>query len=273
MIAALIIVFREVLEAALIVSIVLSSTRGLPAAGRWVSAGIAAGVVGAAIVARFAGLISDTLNGYGQEIFNAGVLLLAVVMLAWHTIWMSSHGRQMVAELRTVGDQVRGGGRPLYALAIIVGLAVLREGSETVLFLYGLAASDGGFADAMIGGAAGLVIGVTVGAVLYLGLLRVPTRHIFSVTNWMIILLAAGMAAQAMNFLAAAGLVSLGPQLWDSSSLLSEGSIPGKILHTLVGYMDHPAALHLIVYLATIVIIGAATWMVSNNQHKKLAAR
>ena len=93
MIAALIIVFREVLEAALVISIVLSSTRGLPGVGRWVSAGIAAGVVGAAIVAQFAGVISDTLNGYGQEIFNACVLLLAVAMLAWHTIWMSTHGR------------------------------------------------------------------------------------------------------------------------------------------------------------------------------------
>ena len=269
MIAALIIVFREVLEAALVISIVLSSTRGLPGVGRWVSAGIAAGVVGAAIVAQFAGVISDTLNGYGQEIFNACILLLAVAMLAWHTIWMSTHGRQMVTELRSVGDTVRSGGRPLYALALVVGLAVLREGSEVVLFLYGLAASDGGFGPAILGGSAGLALGVVVGAVLYLGLLRIPTGKIFSVTNWMIILLAAGMAAQAMNFLAAAGFVTLGPTLWDSSFLLSESSILGKILHTLIGYIERPTVLHLIVYIGTIGLITGATRLVSNSQQKK----
>lgn len=255
MIAAFIIVFREVLEAALVVGIVLAATRGLPGAARWTSTGILGGIAGSAVVAHFSGEISAALEGYGQEVFNAAVLLVALLMLAWHNAWMAAHGRQLAVKIRSVGEAVRSGSRPLYALALVVGLAVLREGSETVLFLYGLAASDGGFADALSGGAVGLAGGVAVGAGLYFGLLRIPTRYLFNVTNWLIALLAAGMAAQAMSYLAAADLIELGPELWDSSALLSQDSLAGKILHTLVGYLDRPTALQAMAYLTTLLLI------------------
>lgn len=271
MIAALIIVFREVLEAALIIGLVLAATRGLAGSRRWVGFGILGGLLGAAIVAQFAGLIADALSGYGQEVFNASVLLLAVTMLAWHNASMAVHGRTMVREAHGVGDAVRVGRRPLYALAVVVGVAVLREGAETVLFLYGLAASEGGFATAVSGGAIGLLIGVTVGATLYYGLLRVPARHLFSVTTWMISLLAAGMAAQAMVFLNAADVVPLGRVVWDTSGLLSQDSVAGKVLHTLIGYMDRPTPTQLIAYVATLVLIVAATMLAKRGARHSAA--
>src|SRR5215471_7121487 len=120
MLGAAIIVFREVLEAALIIGIVL-----------------AAGVVVAGLVALFAAEIAAAAAGIGQELLNAVILLLAVGMLGWHNVWMSRHGRELAATARQVGDAVISGARPLYVLAVVVGLAVLREGSETVLFLYG----------------------------------------------------------------------------------------------------------------------------------------
>lgn len=259
MIAALIIVFREVLEAALIVSIVLVATAGLPKAKVWVGGGILAGLIGSAVVAQFAGAISHALSGFGQEIFNASILLIAVVMLAWHNAWMAAHGRELAGEMQAVGKAVSTGERPLYALASVVGLAVMREGSETVLFLYGLAASDGGFSNALIGGAAGLALGAAVGAGLYFGMLRIPTRHLFRVTTWMIALLAAGMAAQSMSFLSAAGVLSLGPVMWDSSFLLSQNSLIGKVLHTLIGYIDRPRQIQLISYVLTLLAIYLTT--------------
>lgn len=265
MIAALVIVFREVLEAALIIGLVLAATRGLAGSRRWVGFGILGGLLGAAIVAMFAGMIADALAGYGQEVFNACVLLLAVTMLAWHNASMAVHGREMALEVHGVGDAVRVGRRPLYTLAVVVGLAVLREGAETVLFLYGLAASEGGFATAVSGGAMGLVIGVAVGATLYYGLLRVPTRHLFSVTTWMISLLAAGMAAQAMVFLNAADVVPLGEVLWDTSDLLSQDSLAGNILHTLIGYMDRPTPTQLVAYVGTLVLIVAAAMLAKRS--------
>ena len=140
MISALIIVFREVIEAGLIVGIVLAATTGVPGRARAVTAGVGAGVLGACLVAAFAGELANLFQGSGQEFFNAAILLLAVAMLTWHNVWMASHGRAMARELKAAGHQVKTGERTLAALSIVVGVAVLREGSEVVLFLYGIAA-------------------------------------------------------------------------------------------------------------------------------------
>ena len=106
MLGALIIVFREVLEAGLIVGIIMAATRGVAGRGLWVTIGIVAGVAGAAVVAAFAGAISQMFEGAGQELFNAAVLGTAVVMLMWHNAWMARHGRQIAADMRRLGHDV-----------------------------------------------------------------------------------------------------------------------------------------------------------------------
>jgi len=254
MLGALIIVFREVLEAGLIIGIVMAATRGVPGRGRWVTIGIAGGIFGAGIVAMFAGVISETFQGAGQELFNAGVLGIAVVMLMWHNAWMARHGREIADEMRRVGTAVSEGAKPLTALAIVVGLAVLREGSEVVLFLYGIMASGTSGSALLAGGVLGIAAGAAFTALTYFGLLAVPSRYIFSVTSWLIALLAAGMAAQAVQFLNNAGLVvALDQTMWDTSWLLSEGSIVGRLLHALIGYTERPTEMQLAVYVGTLL--------------------
>ncbi len=257
MIAALIIVFREVIEAGLVVGIVLAATRGVPSRGLWVGYGIGGGVAGACLVAVFAGAIANAFAGSGQELFNAVILLVAVVMLAWHNVWMARHGRAIAAAVKAVGDAVAAGSRTMAALAIVVGIAVLREGSEVVLFIYGIAVSSNETATAMAtGGVTGVLLGAGVSAMMYYGLLRIPARHLFSVTSWLIALLAAGMAAQAVAFLQLAGVVTAFAQtLWDTSNFLADNSVLGKVLQTLIGYTDRPTALQLLVYLATLTTI------------------
>jgi hypothetical protein len=127
MLASLVIVFREAIEAGLIVGIVLAATRSVPQRGRWVVCGIAAGVLGACLVAAFAGQLGALFNGSGQELFNAAILLIAVGMLTWHNAWMASHGRELAREVRSIGAAVAEGDRPLTALAVVVGVAVLRD--------------------------------------------------------------------------------------------------------------------------------------------------
>ena len=254
MLGALIIVFREVLEAGLIVGIVMAATRGVPGRGRWIVIGIGSGVLGAAVVAAFAGAISEAFQGSGQELFNATVLAIAVVMLMWHNAWMARHGREIAIEMRQIGTAVSEGARPLTALAIVVGLAVLREGSEVVLFLYGIFASGTSGMSLLTGGLLGVAAGAVFTLLTYGGLLAIPTRYIFSVTTWLIALLAAGLAAQSVQFLNNGGFfVVLDRTVWDTSWLLSNGSIVGRLLHTLVGYTDRPTELQLVVYLGTLV--------------------
>jgi high-affinity iron transporter len=256
-IAALIIVFREVFEAGLIVGIVLAVTRGVAHRGLWISGGVAAGVIGSCVVAAFAGVISQAFAGTGQELFNAAVLCIAVAMLTWHNVWMSRHGRELAAEFRAVGEAVVAGSKSLVALAVVVCVAVLREGFEVVMFLYGVLATEGATGmEVLAGGLAGLVLGGVVCAATYFGMLTIPQRYLFGVTSFMIAFLAAGMAAQAIGFLEQANVVvALDNIVWDSSWLLSDGSIVGRILRTLIGYNDHPTAMQLAVYAATLAVM------------------
>jgi high-affinity iron transporter len=266
MLGALVIVFREVLEAGLIIGIVLAATRGAPGRGNWIAAGVLAGALGAGIIALFAGAIADAFEGSGQELLNAAVLGTAVLMLMWHNAWMARHGRELAAEMSAVGAAVTAGQRPMTALAVVVGVAVLREGSEVVLFLYGIVATGTSASALFIGGVLGLAAGAGFTALTYYGLISIPARHIFTVTTLLIALLAAGMAAQAVQYLDAAGMIHvLGQRLWDSSGWLPQDSVVGRLLHTLIGYTDRPTELQLLAYLGTLAAMAMLTWMIGRS--------
>jgi len=127
-----------------------------------------------------------------------------------------------------------------------------------VLFLYGVAAADGGAGIGMlVGGVIGLVLGALVCVLTYMGLVTIPARYLFGVTSTLIALLAAGMAAQAIAFLQQAAILTAFDQtVWDTSWLLRDESFLGRALHTLIGYVDQPTAMQLIVYTATLVVIA-----------------
>lgn len=256
MLATAVILFREVLEAALIVAIVLGASRGVPGRGRWVLAGVGGGLSGAAVVAGLASTAAALLTGEGQALLNAAILLTAVCMLTWHNVWMSSHARELKAELSAVGVEVQSGAKPLTALAVITAMAVMREGSEAVLFLWAIAAGGEGRGAMGVGALLGVGAGVLAGGLLYRGLLRIPVRHFFTVTSWLILFLAAGLSAQAAGFLNQAGLLpALGQGLWNTSAWLDQGSLAGQLLHVLVGYVASPSGIQILFYLATLCVI------------------
>ena len=274
MLAALIIVFREVFEAGLIIGIVLAVTGSVPHRNRWIGGGVLAGALAACLVAAFAGALSQLFAGMGQELFNAGILGIAVIMLTWHNVWMAHHGREMAGEMRAAGQAVADGTKSLLALAVVVGVAVLREGSEVALFLYGVVASDGGSPLSLaIGGILGLALGVAVCLLTYFGLMRIPQRALFATTTALITLLAAGMAAQAVAFLERANwLNSLDTVVWDSEWLLSEKSIAGRALHTLIGYTDQPTEMQLLVYVAVLLVtVMLMRWTGAQQNHRAVA--
>jgi len=273
MLGAAVIVFREVLEAALIIGIIAAATRGIAGRNTWLLGGIGCGIAGAMIVAALAGQIASAAEGIGQELLNASILGAAVVMLGWHNVWMSRHARTLALQMQTVGIAVSLGERPLSVIALVVGLAVLREGAEIALFLYGIAIG-GTSAMPMLGGSMmGLAAGVAIGLALYAGLLSIPTRHLFTVTGWMILLLAAGMAAEAARFLVQADVLPvLTPVLWDTSWILDERTILGQLLHTLVGYSARPSGMQALTYVATIGIIGALMIALGNGAQGRQTA-
>ena len=274
MIVSMIIVFREAMEAGLIVGIVLAATAGVARRGRWIAGGIAAGVAGACLVATFAAALSDAFAGTGQEVFTAAILIFAVVMLSWHILWMSHHARTMAAELRQVGQAVRLGQRSLAALAAVVAVAVMREGAEVVLFLYGVVTASHTTAVALAGGGvAGLALACLACGLLYRGLVIIPLHRLFSVTNGLIALLAAGMAGQAAAVLHGADLLpGWGEHLWNTSAILADDSFAGRGLHALAGYSARPSGIQLAAWLATLAMLAVCSRAIGRPRVRPLAA-
>lgn len=276
MLAVLVIVFREVLEAGLVIGVVLAATRGVAGRAWWIGAGVAAGVAGALVMAGLADQIGSLFAGSGRQILNAVILAIAVGMLGWTVVWMSVHGRQMAAELKQVGRDVAEGRKPLKALAVVVCVAVLREGFEVVLFVYGTAAAGGVTAlDVASGVGLGVLGGAAVAGALYLGLAAIPLQHVFKVISVLITLLAAGLAAQAVGLLQSAGYLNVwSQQIWDTSHILRQSSILGRILHTLVGYLQRPTGLEFAAYGTTIIaIVIAMQWVERTHKRGSATAR
>jgi len=268
MFGSALIIFRETLEAALVISIVAAATRNVSRRTLMISLGVLAGVVGSGILAGLTETIANLADGSGQELFNAGVLGVAVLMLGWHHVWMSTHGAELARDAKRVGAEVSDGTRGLSAIAVLIALTVLREGAESVLFLHGMASGDGSsLTDILGGGALGLIGGAALGLVMYFGLMRIPLKWFFSVTGWMLVLLAAGLAGQMARFLIQADwLPSLVTPLWDTSAILSADSLLGRILHALVGYEPSPSAMQMLFYVATLAVILSAASMVRRQQ-------
>jgi high-affinity iron transporter len=265
MFAAALIVFRETLEAALFVGIVAAATKQLPLRGRWLAGGVAAGVAGALLLALSARQIGAWADGVGQDLVNIGILGVALTMLVWHCVWVSTHGRQMALEAHELGASVQGGQRTPRALSVAVALAVLREGAETVLFVAGSVTGGGavGSTSVLLACALGLAAGAAVGMGLYVGLSRIPAQKLFKTTNVLIALLAASIASQLARALAQAGLVELGTEpLWDSSAWLASDSALGSLLHALIGYDARPSGVQLAFYLAVLAFIFLGTRLV-----------
>ncbi|MCA9404947.1 MAG: FTR1 family protein [Candidatus Omnitrophica bacterium] len=253
-----VIIFREVLEIAIILTTLLAATKGLTGRNKWIIYGLLGGVLGSCVVAYFAEAISSFAEGVGQEIFNAGILIAAAALIGWTVVWMRRHGRELAEHLKEVGRAVTSGEKPLYSLAFVIMLAVLREGSEIVLFTFSAVASGEAIIMILVGSLLGLAAGAGLGMAMYFGMVRVPTRYLFSVTSWLLVFLAAGMVSQAAGLLQAGGILPVYiSQLWDSSNILSEQSIIGSFLHTLVGYSSRPSFIQVVSYVCSFAVITA----------------
>ena len=277
MFATGLIVFRETLEAALFIGIIAASTRGLLNRSRWLALGVAVGGFGSLLMASAIGEISSWADGVGQEIVNAAILGTALAMLAWHCIWVSPNAHHMVQDAKRLGSMAAQGERALWAVAVAVGLSVLREGAETVLFVAGLMSTpDAGGAGMAVGAALGLALGCLAGWLMYAGLGKIRPRYLFDVTNVLIVLLAGNLASQIAKTANQADWISVFVEpAWDLSWLIPNESALGMVLHGLFGFDANPSQMQLICYLGTAALIWLAAKHTKNraegHQAPKLA--
>ncbi|MES0370811.1 MAG: FTR1 family protein [Mariprofundaceae bacterium] len=269
MLTTLIILFREALEAMLVIGIAMAASKEIHANLRWIYGGVAGGLIIAGIVALFADLIAASMSGMGQEFFNATVLISASLLMIWTAIWMRKHGKEVSMRIHQTCSEVTGSGKAMIMLSIVVGLAVAREGAEVVLFLHGVVATGNGETAGIItGGLMGLLLGILVAVAIYKSLVRVPVKHLFSVVTFLIVLLAAGMASQGVAYLVMVdALPALGQTIWNTSSIISDHSMPGQVLHALMGYDDRPSGMQALTFIAVLSI----TWLAIRVQNRPMA--
>jgi len=251
-----IVVFREILEVALIIGILTAATKEISGRTKWILSGLGLGLLGSFALAFSTDKISESLDGMGQEFFNGLILIAAATMIGWTVLWMQKHAKSISGELKRLSNSIRDGKKPLYVLLVVVFLSVLREGAEIVLFTYSYYISGTAITDIIFGLLAGLFFGIAIGAALYFGMLKAFGKYFFIVTTWILIFLASGIAASGIGFWINAGIVpALGNPAFDMSGILSQQSIFGKFLHIFFGYIDQPAGAQLIAYFSTLAVL------------------
>jgi high-affinity iron transporter len=250
MTSALIIVLREVLEAVLIICMLLASSSALGLRFRWLPPALLAGLTGALVYALSLEEISMAFEGFGQEIVNAAILLLIMLLLLAHNILaMREFKAPKTARLPALS---------LLVLSATIAMAMVREGSEIYLYVYSYGVVAGDMTSVLAGGAIGTGIGFSLGTFIYYGLRTLSARHCLLFSSIMALVIGAGMSSQAALFLAQADLVPTSEPLWDSSALVAESSLLGELLQAVIGYEASPIATQVVMFAGALLLSLAA---------------
>ena len=261
MIAAGVLAFREGLEAALIVGIVLGALRriGRPEQARfvWLGTGLAMLVSLAAGMALH--LLGIAFEGRAEEVFEGTAMLLAAAVLSWMIFWMARQSRSIRADLEREVRQasVTGSGWALFSLAFV---AVLREGIELALFLTAAALAASTSAT-LLGGIGGLLAAVVAGGLVFATTRRLNVQAFFRVTSGLLIVFAAGLVAHGIHELNEVGWIpSIVEHVWDLNPVLDENSTAGELLKALFGYNGNPSLTGVVSYAGYWLIITLVLW-------------
>jgi high-affinity iron transporter len=247
---SVVIVLREVLEAALLMSVFLASASLLSVRNYWVVIALTSGLLGAALYGYSLAPISELFDGVGQEVGNASLQFLAFVCLTAVAFQIPRRIANPGSKQTTV----------LIFMALTTALAITREGAEIIVYVSGFTGMSDFFSAVAIGSIVGACIGFSVGVLIYYLLRALPARHTLPTILILLMLIAAGMASQATRLLIQADWLSAAGAVWDTSAILSEQSLPGQLLYALVGYEASPSMIEVLVYLGSIALVAATYW-------------
>ena len=267
----LFIVWRESVEALLVVGILYAwlkngdddARRGLPFLWTGVAVGLLMAVgLGAALVG-----FTEVLSGDAQDYFQTAMVLIACVLIVQMVLWMRRHGRTLKRDMEQSLQQSTRDSN-WWGVAVLVALAIAREGSETVIFLYGLGFGQSGHVDGsqMLAVVIGLGLAFFTFYLLQLGGKYFSWRHFFRVTEVMLLFLGAGLFQTGVDKLIDKEILPLGiSQVWDTSSILDDSGTFGSLVATLTGYRAHPALTNLIAY----AVYWAVVWLLMKRASRR----
>jgi len=257
MINAFIVVWRESLEAFLVIGVLQAwiAQQGGAArlrGGLWL--GVAAGAALAALLGVAAFRLQGLLDGQALELFQVGMALLACALIVQMLCWMRRHGGGMRQALLSRAGEAGG----VLGLAGVAALAVAREGAETAVFLYGIGSEASGsrLAGLLAAAGLGLLLAVATSLLLARGSRHLGHRAVFRLGEALLLLVAGAMLAHAVDrLIGMERLPALGEALWDSSAWLPDGHGVGRLLADLLGYRARPSGM--------LLLAGGAFWALS----------
>jgi high-affinity iron transporter len=265
-----IVVFREFLEIALLLGIIMAVTKPVKNSRTYIVLGALIGIVLAAIFALSIRTISTSFGSLGDEIFDSCVILLTAAIISWTVVWMQGYTKKIKKDLSKLSENITAGRASQLMLVLVVATAILREGAEVILFVYSVSSVESiQGTQYLIGIGIGAFFGLTVGVGLYLGLMKLAGKYVFKISTILLTMIAAGLAAEAAGILTSSGFIQLySDQLWDTSWFVSNESIMGKILNVIMGYDSKPNGMQLVFYLTSILITVSLMKLRSIISHK-----
>lgn len=255
------ITFREGVEVALLLGIMMAVTQKVQNSRIYIITGVMLGVITAFLFAFFTKSISLSLSGVGDEIFNSAVILLTVFMICCTIVWMRSFVQETKLDLNEASVEINKGYTSRFVLISMVATTILREGVEIMLLIYSIASIQPVDMDSyLLGLAIGAMTGLLFGILIYWGLLQLTGKYVFKVSSIFLAFIAAGLAAEAASILTSSGIIDVFvDEVWDSSWLIDDKSIAGRLLNTAIGYYARPNGMQLIFYCTTLCVITIAS--------------
>ena len=244
---SVVLILREVLEAAMLISALLVLSLYFRAGVRWFWWPLPVGVLGTAIFAFNLDIITDALDGAGQEVANAtlqGLVYCIIVGIVWLSVGIGN-GRSRIRTLTAF-------------MACAVALAMVREGSEIVVYITGFATAEEHRTAVFAGSAIGAGIGLSLGVLMFSALRALDRKLALTTCLVLLCLIGSGMVMQSTMLLEQVDWLPAGQALWDSSGVINEQSIAGQLLYAVFGYESSPSGIQAVLYGASILVTVAA---------------
>lgn len=261
-VGAAVLTFREGLEAALVIAILLGYLRKIdwPAGRRLVWVGAALAI---AFTVGFVALLETVgagFEGRSEKVYEGITSILAVGMVTYMTFWMARRGRYLKGELEAGAQASLSGEHAAWGLVGLVFFTIVREGIETGLFLSAAAFASSGVAT-LTGGLAGLIAAVAVAMAIYAGGLRLQVGLFFRISGLLLVVFGAAILRYGVHEFEEVGLIPpLVEHVWNTSQTLDDSDGPGALLKVLVGYTSSPSLMQIILFLSYYLLVGLALW-------------
>jgi high-affinity iron transporter len=264
MIGTFIISWRESIEAALLVGILMVYLKKIGQQRKFVYIyiGVLFGILASLLFGYLSSRVSFLFEGPGEEIFSASILLLAVMILTYMVVWMSDQAKHLKGKIQQKVDSVFEQ-KKLWALSFLAFSGVFREGIETVLFLWGIFIQNQGttsFSLALMSGVSGIILAVLMAWFFFRGFGHLDMKKFFQMTGVILLFMSAGMLVAAIGKLESAGWIPpLLNRIWDSTWLIDERSLFGHLFSGFLGYRSKPTLMEILAYL--IYLISIFLWL------------